>query len=334
LPLSSSDPFAPRGDLPPVTYESPELPRAVPGPAPPRDRVWLHALLLFLTFVTTSLVGASTYIGFISDLGLRRMTIPAMQALTNGLWYSVTALTILGAHEMGHYVACRYYRIDASLPYFIPAPWLSLFGTLGAVIRIREPIRTKRMLFDIGVAGPIAGFVVAVPALLLGMSWSRLIRLPPHIPGVELINLGEPLLFQMVKRLFFGVMPAGVDVNMHPMVLAAWLGMLATALNLLPLGQLDGGHIAYANLGRRANVVTYVTLAIMFVLGVVVSVNWLFWSGLMLVMLFLFGWRHPPTSDEHDALGTGRLLLTLFAVLMFVLCFTPAPITPSELIGR
>jgi membrane-associated protease RseP (regulator of RpoE activity) len=331
--LSSSDPFD-RGDPPPDSLAPPDLPRAVPGHVPVRDRPWLHALLLFLTFITTSLVGASAYIGFVTDLGMRGVRLPAMEALLHGLWYSVTALTILGAHEMGHYVACRYYRVDASLPYFIPAPWLSLFGTLGAVIRIREPIRTKRMLFDIGVAGPIAGFVVAVPALLLGMYWSRLIRLPPHIPGVELINLGEPLLFQMVKRMFFGVIPAGADVNMHPMVLAAWLGMLATALNLLPLGQLDGGHIAYANLGRRANVVTYVTLAIMFGLGIVVSVNWLFWSGLMLVMLFMFGWRHPPTSDEHDALGTGRLLLTLFAVVMFVLCFTPSPITPSELIGR
>jgi membrane-associated protease RseP (regulator of RpoE activity) len=190
------------------------------------------------------------------------------------------------------------------------------------------------MLFDIGIAGPIAGFVVAVPALLIGMHWSRRIWLPPHIPGIELINLGEPWLFQMAKWLYFGEIPKGADINMHPMVFAAWFGMLATALNLLPLGQLDGGHIAYANLGRRANMVTYVALAIMFALGVAVSVNWLFWSGLMAAMLFTFGWRHPPTSDEQDDLGTPRLLLSLFAVLMFVLCFTPAPFAPTDLLGR
>ncbi len=331
--MSSLEPSE-RGDLPPASYDSSGVPRAIAAPTLPRDRVWLHVLLLVLTFGTTTLVGASSYIGFISDLGMRRVQVPASVVLLNGLWYSVTGLAILGSHEMGHYLACRYYGINASLPYFIPAPWISLFGTLGAVIRIREPIRTKRMLFDIGIAGPIAGFVVAVPALLIGMHWSQRIWLPPRIPGVELINLGEPWLFQIVKWLYFGAIPKGADINMHPMVLAAWFGMLATALNLLPLGQLDGGHIAYANLGRRANIVTYITLAIMFALGVAVSVNWLFWSGLMAAMLFMFGWRHPPTSDEQDDLGTARLLLSLFAVLMFVLCFTPAPLAPSDLLGR
>jgi len=330
LPLSSSD--APDSALLQHVHESP-LPQAVATrPQPPRDRVWLHALLLLLTFATTTLVGAGAYQGFITDLGQRRVQIGQTDLLVRGLWYSLTALAILGAHEMGHYVACRYYRIDASLPYFIPAPVLSLFGTLGAVIRIREPIRSKRMLFDIGVAGPIAGFVVAVPALLLSMSWSHVMRVPLHSPGT--VELGEPLIFQMAERLFFGVIPEGYEINLHPMGLAAWLGTLATALNLLPLGQLDGGHIAYANLGRRANIVTYITLVIMLALGVLVSMNWLFWGGLMLVLLSVFGWQHPPTVDEHDMLDTGRVLITLFAVLMFILCFTPAPLTPSELFSK
>jgi membrane-associated protease RseP (regulator of RpoE activity) len=204
-----------------------------------------------------------------------------------------------------------------------------MFGTLGAVIRIREPLRSKRMLFDIGVAGPIAGFVLAVPTLVIGMKRSRLIRPPAHLIGFD---FGEPWLFRIVEHYVFGDIPKGLDVNMHPMVLAAWFGLFATALNLMPLGQLDGGHITYANLGRRANIVTYVALAIVLALGVTVSGNWLFWGGLMLVMLSMFGWRHPPTADEHDGIGLVRVLVTLFAVLMFALSFTPVPLT--ELVGR
>jgi membrane-associated protease RseP (regulator of RpoE activity) len=324
------EPFE-RGYLPPSTYDSPsELPRAVPAPEPPRDRVWLHILLLLLTLVTTTFVGILMYSGFVgaAQLGQRRSPLSPGAAVLGGLWYSIPALTILGAHEMGHYLACRYYGINASLPYFIPFPF-SLFGTFGAVIRIREPLRTKRMLFDVGVAGPIAGFIFAVPATVVGMMMSRLVRLPPHSGGTE---LGEPLLFKLVERLWFGDIPKGVDINSHPLLLAAWFGLFATALNLIPIGQLDGGHIAYANLGRRANYVTYVMLAIMLTLGLTVSANWLVWSGLMLVLLSLFGWQHPRTSDESDSLGTARLLVTLFAILMFILCFTPVPLT--QLVGR
>jgi membrane-associated protease RseP (regulator of RpoE activity) len=320
-----------RGSLPPSGFDSfSEVPRAVAAPKPVRDRVWLHILLLLLTLASTTMVGANSYLGYITDFGQRRVFLPASSALLHGLWYSIPALTILGVHEMGHYLACRYYGIDASLPYFIPAPFVSLFGTLGAVIRIRQPLRSKRMLFDIGVAGPIAGFVFAVPTLILGMSWSRLVRLPQHMPGG--IDLGEPLLFRIAKHLTFGTIPKGFDINMHPMVLAAWFGLFATALNLLPVGQLDGGHVAYANLGKRANLVTYLTLGVMLALGITVSSNWLFWSVLMMAMLFAFGFKHPPTIDEHDDLDPVRLAVTLFAVLMFILCFTPAPI--SELLGR
>jgi membrane-associated protease RseP (regulator of RpoE activity) len=312
------------------SFDSLEVPRAVAAPAPPRDRVWLHVLLLLLTFVTTTMVGADAYGGFITDFGQRRVPLTYTTVLLNGLWYSVPALAILGAHEMGHYLACRYYGINASLPYFIPMfRGVSIFGTLGAVIRIREPLRTKRMLFDVGVAGPIAGFVVAVPTLILGMKWSRVIRLPPHLGGID---LGEPWLFQLVKHFFFGNIPKGLDVNMHPMVLAAWFGLFATALNLMPLGQLDGGHITYANLGRRANYVTYIGLGILFVLGVTVSANWLFWGVLMLGMLYMFGWEHPPTADERDNIGLARVLITLFAIVMFALCFTAVPMT--ALLGR
>ena len=173
-----------------------------PPPPPPRDRVWLHVVLFLTTFAATTLVGADFYASFLSDLGYRRINVTRTALLVGGLWYSVPALLILGSHEMGHYFACRYYGISATLPYFIPAPIVSLFGTLGAVIRIREPLRTKRILFDVGVAGPLAGFVVLLPALILGIRWSEVMRQPP--PGPDGVELGEPMLFQLVTRLFFG----------------------------------------------------------------------------------------------------------------------------------
>ena len=159
---------------------------------------------------------------------------------------------ILGAHELGHYLACRYYQVDASLPFFIPMP-LVLTGTLGAFIRIREPIPTKRMLFDIGIAGPLAGFVFAVPALFIGVAMSPVVRVPPNLVGFD---LGEPLLFRAATWLTWGPIANGYSVNLHPMAFAAWFGLLATALNLFPIGQLDGGHISYAVLGRRSTTVT------------------------------------------------------------------------------
>ena len=213
--------------------------------------------------------------------------------MATGLWYSVTILAILGCHEMGHYLACRYYDVDASLPYFLPVPMpITFTGTLGAFIRIREPIPTKRMLFDIGIAGPIAGFAVAVPALFIGIAMSHVARVPPDFVGAY---LGEPLLFKFAAKIFWGTVPDGYSINMHPMAFAAWFGLLATALNLFPAGQLDGGHISYAVLGRRS---TYLTLA-MVVCSVALSffsTSWIVWTVLMVVMLAMFGPRHPP----HD----------------------------------
>ncbi len=253
-----------------------------------------------------------------------------------GFWYSGTALAILGAHEFGHYFACRYYNIDASLPFFLPIP-ISIFGTLGAFIRIREPIPEKRMLFDIGIAGPIAGFVVAVPALLIGIAMSRLAPdynpadLPP---GFISYSLGEPLLFKAAAWLFWGTPPAGYSVNMHPIAFGAWFGLLATALNLSPIGQLDGGHISYSVLGSRGSTyVTFATVAIAIALGFYAQ-SWIVWSGLMVVMLVVFGPRHPRVFDEATPLDRRRLLLACFALLMFILCFTPSPITMAELIRR
>ncbi|MCC7416902.1 MAG: site-2 protease family protein [Acidobacteria bacterium] len=294
-----------------------------------RDRVWLHVLLFALTIAATTFVGALHYESYLADFSRTAslLTIPAL--LLRGLWYSAAILLILGCHELGHYFACRYYDVDASLPYFIPAP-LPLTGTLGAFIRIREPIPTKRMLFDIGIAGPIAGFLVAVPVLFIGIAMSHVVKLPAEFTGLE---LGEPLLFKLASQILWGAIPDGYSLNLHPMAFAAWFGLLATALNLFPIGQLDGGHISYAVLGRRSSHVTLATVLVVLVLSYF-AISWRVWAALMVVMLFAFGRHHPRTFDEEEPLDRPRMWLALFALAMFVVCFTPAPIEPIDLIRR
>jgi membrane-associated protease RseP (regulator of RpoE activity) len=295
-----------------------------------QDRVWLHLLLFALTVVSTTIVGATWYASFLDDFrGSTALPMPFAALLVRGLWYSGTILAILGCHELGHYFACRYYDVDASLPFFIPVPIL-LTGTMGAFIRIREAIPQKRMLFDIGIAGPIAGFLVAVPALFLGIAMSHVVKLPDTFTGYE---LGEPLLFKLASWLLWGSTPDGYSLNLHPIAFAAWFGLLATALNLFPIGQLDGGHISYAVLGSRSTYVTFATVAGAIGLSSFAS-SWIVWTTLTIVMLIVFGPRHPRVADEHMPLDRTRQLLALFALIMFILCFTPAPIRPMDLIAR
>jgi membrane-associated protease RseP (regulator of RpoE activity) len=290
--------------------------------------VWLHVLLLVLTIASTTIVGAGHYASFLDDFSGRPPTMPAAALLVRGLWYSGTILAILGCHELGHYFACRYYDVDASLPFFIPVPFL-LTGTMGAFIRIREPIPQKHMLFDIGIAGPLAGFAVAVPALFIGLAMSHVARVPANFTGVE---LGEPLLFKLATWLLWGTQPDGYSLNMHPIAFAAWFGMLATALNLFPIGQLDGGHISYAVLGRRSTLVTFVMLGVAVALSYFAA-SWIVWTVLMIAMLFMFGPRHPRVSDEHVPLDRTRFVLALVALAIFIVCFTPAPIRPLDILG-
>jgi Zn-dependent protease len=294
-----------------------------------KDRIWLHVLLLVLTLVTATSVGVDHYAGFLLDFRVRPLRLTWLQALTGALWYSLSVMAILGAHEMGHYLACRRYRVDATLPYFIPAPG-TLIGTFGAFIRIRQPIYSKRQLFDIGIAGPLAGFVVALPALVIGLGLSHVARVPPNMQGLE---LGEPVLFKAVSWLWWGPIPEGYSLNLHPMALAAWFGLLATLLNLFPALQLDGGHISYAVFGRRSRYVTFATLAAAVVLTFV-SLSWLVWTILIAGMLAVFGPDHPPTLDEGIPLDPNRRLLAVAALVILVLCFTPAPIQPLDLIRR
>ncbi len=297
--------------------------------ARPRERKWKYALLLLATFATTTFVGGLHYQAFIQDFGQRAVSLTGWQFFFNGLWYSLSILAILGCHELGHYFACRHYGVDASMPYFLPAP-LPLTGTLGAFIRIRQPIPTKRQLFDIGIAGPIAGFLVAVPVLLAGVSLSHVVPVPTMAEGV--VELGEPILFRAISWLRFGTPPEGYSINMHPMAFAAWFGLLATALNLFPIGQLDGGHISYAVLGRWSTAITLAMVVCLIGLTFISS-SWMVWTFLTIAMLFAFGPRHPRTIDEDVPLDRLRIWLAVFAVVMFVLCFTPSPIEPIDFVA-
>lgn len=298
-----------------------------PVVAPPRaERKWKYVLLLAATFLTTTSVGVQHY----ASWGLDFTNIPDDFSLPllaiEGLWYSLSVLAILGAHEMGHYLMCVRYGVDASLPYFLPAPFLT--GTLGAFIRIRQPIPTKRALFDIGIAGPIAGFVVAIPVLWIGLRLSHVVEVPPDFQGLE---LGEPLLFKAIAWLEWGSIPDGETINLHPMAFAAWFGLLATALNLIPMGQLDGGHIAYAVFGRRSTYLTFAMLACLVALSWM-SASWIVWTLMTFFMIWKFGARHPPVYDEDMPLDRGRRWLAAGALGMFVLCFTPAPIEIMDLV--
>jgi len=296
-----------------------------------QDRVWLHVLLFSLTLITTTVIGAFHYAGFLDDFrGSTSLPMPFWALLLRGLWYSGTILAILGCHELGHYFACRYYDIDATLPFFLPLPPPFPTGTLGAVIRIREPFSSKRALFDVGIAGPIAGFLVTIPALFIGVAMSHVVAIPPSFAGDE---LGEPLLFKLAAWMLWGTQPDGYSLNLHPMAFAAWFGMLATALNLFPIGQLDGGHISYAVLGPRSTYVTFVAVSIVAGLTFVTS-TWVVFTVLTIAMLVLFGPRHPRVLDEHVPLDRTRLVLALCALAIFIVCFTPAPITMHDLIKR
>ncbi len=306
----------------------------VPPPLPANHgRPWVHLALLCATLVTTTLTGGCHYYSFAIDLSTVN-ELPADPASLSlfldpmfwlrGLWYSLTILAILGCHEMGHYVACLRYGVDATLPYFLPAP-LPLTGTLGAFIRIRSRIPNKIALFDIGIAGPLAGFIVAVPALFIGLWLSRVDRLPDD--ASNLMELGEPLFFRFAAWIVWGEVADGYTINMHPMAFAAWFGLLATALNLFPIAQLDGGHISYAIFGRRSTAITIVTIGVAIGLTFVSS-SWIAWTVLLVTMIVLMGPRHPPTLDEDEQLDRGRLVLAAVALVILIVCFTPAPIGP------
>jgi membrane-associated protease RseP (regulator of RpoE activity) len=329
----------------------------VTGPLTPADtaldhgvrvghRPWVHLLLFALTFLTMTLAGSGFFLNYITAVGTRRVLlppaialfggwilVPPVPVLLGGLWFSVPALLILGAHEFGHYFACRYYRIPASLPYFVPAPAFSIVGTLGAVIRMALP-RTRKALFDVGIAGPIAGFLTLLPLAVYGVTHSYAVRLPRAVALQGGLELGDPLLLTLLEKAVFGTLPDHTLFVMHPTGFAVWFGLLATALNLFPAGQLDGGHIVHALVGRASRYVTIVSIVVLLALAVFVSASWAVWTVLLVLMTYAFGLDHPPVGGEHLPIGKARVALGVFAIVMFVLSFTPVPISPIDFIGR
>ena len=246
--------------------------------------------------------------------------------LMEGLSFSIPLLVILLAHELGHFIACRYYGTACTPPYFIPVPLGA--GTLGAFIKIKSPFRDRRSLFDIGIAGPLTGFVFVLPALWIGISFSKIY--PKQAVAGGGLYFGEPLIFKLFGRLILDYSPATQDMVAHPIAMAAWIGLLATSLNLLPIWQLDGGHIAYAVFGRAVQKKISITAAIALVL--LSFLGWPILSYLLAgLLLLILGARsrfyHPAPLFEEDDLGPGRRFLGLIALLILVLSFIPVPIS-------
>ena len=288
----------------------------------PRHRYWLHGLLLLLTLVTTSVVGAGMAAAFadgrpvnFDDTYGYLLSWQQPRYLLQGLPFSLTLIGVLLAHEMGHFLTARYYHVDATLPFFLPVP--TLIGTFGAFIRIRSAIVSKRILFDIGIAGPLAGFAALVLPLIVGVSLSKV---SPGIATAGDVEFGTPLLVRLIEMARFpGV--AAADIYLHPMARGAWVGVLATALNLLPIGQLDGGHILYAFLGERMKYFSWFLVAVFIPMGYLYAYSWWFWAAI----LILFGMKHPALVDPTP-IGRTRTKLAYVALAVLVLSFTPSPV--------
>ncbi len=297
----------------------------------PKQRYWLHGLLLVATIFTTLVVGARMEYNFLHDLPTFQAgdeVVPFFQVewalqsgnLRFGIPFCAALMLVLLAHEMGHYLCCRYYGVSATLPFFIPAP--TLIGTLGAVIRIRSPIRSRTALFDIGIAGPIAGFIVATAVLIFAMPLSKAV---PAAAVPSDVQLGYPLIF----RLLWSVLsPADLhgnslllqNVHFHPTAIAAWVGMFATALNLLPGGQLDGGHIVFSIAPRAHKLISRLTILTLIPMALFFWEGWIVWA----ILLRISGMRHPMVAEWPEVAGFRRWL-GLFALIMLALTFAPTP---------
>jgi membrane-associated protease RseP (regulator of RpoE activity) len=294
-----------------------ESPGPLPPPAAPSRRRFyesplFHLALLAATFVTTTLAGG---LAFSSGGGPLRGG-----RFADGLAFSVPLLLILGVHELGHYAMCRRYGIAATLPYFIPSPLLNLIGTFGAVIRIKEPIRRKKELLDVGAAGPLAGFFTAMPFLLYGVARPKPLA-STATEGTVLFDY--PLIVRWAQRWMHVGPYTSATVTEHPTFMAAWFGLLVTCLNLLPIGQLDGGHVLRAAVGRRQPIASAIALALCVVAGVTHSAVWLV---LPVAIVVVAGLAHPPVEDDDQPLDFGRTLIALLCVAVFLVCFSLTPI--------
>jgi membrane-associated protease RseP (regulator of RpoE activity) len=289
------DAFIRAGDHDQVVLRIPTIPR-------------INLVLFFLTILTTLFAGAMME-------GVNPLARP--MELVKGIPFSFTLMLILGTHEFGHYYFARKHRVEATLPYFIPAP--TFIGTFGAFIKIKSPIYHKDALLQIGAAGPIAGFLVAVPALIIGLSYSEVVDLTSSSVG---IILGDSLLMKLLTSVIYPGLGENQDILLHPMAFAGWIGLLVTMLNLLPIGQLDGGHVAYAMLGRKHDLVAKVAFLALIPLSLF-SINWLVWGVLILVLMRTT--RHPPVYNVDEPLSRNNRIIGYVCLAIFVLCFIPAP---------
>ncbi|OQY45628.1 MAG: hypothetical protein B6242_09950 [Anaerolineaceae bacterium 4572_78] len=289
---------------------------ANPGVVHPKPSNPLINLVLFILTVL-SVLGVS-----LMNEGINPLENPA--GILQGLPFTIAFLAILGAHEFGHYFLARYHKVAVTLPYFIPFP--NIIGTFGAFIQLRSPTITRKQLFDVGVAGPIAGLVIALPVLVIGLFNSTIEPLPT-VGGGYLME-GNSIFYWGLKLMIFGqALPSnGMDVFLHPLAWAGWLGLLVTMLNLVPVGQLDGGHIAYVLFGKATRTIGYVIIILMLI-GSYFSLTWLFWALLIFVLV---GVGHPPPLNEVAPLDNQRKLLGYVMLVVFILLFTPIPL---ELVG-
>ncbi len=290
-----------------------------------QKRVWLNFLLFIVTVFSTFYVGFYWSINYkYADTLVQEPGIVANSAVMLdpeivglSLIYAVVLIVILLGHELGHYLTCRFYRIDATLPYFIPAP--TIIGTMGAFIRIRSPITRKQQLFDIGIAGPLTGFILALPAVIYGLSVSKAV---PALPAEDSLQFGYPLIIKIIGSFFFQGVPEGYDLIPHPIAFAGWVGVLVTALNLFPVGQLDGGHIMYALAGPKSRKLAPFFLGAFVFMGIFFWIGWFVWA----LLIYFLGLKHPHIYDESRALSPLRKFLGVLMLLVFILSFIPDPI--------
>lgn len=268
---------------------------------------YLHIILFILTFLSTLTAGAL-------QKGVNIFKEPSK--IIEGLPFSGTLMTILLFHEFSHYIASKKHHTKATLPYFIPAP--SLIGTFGAFIKMKSPIITRKALIDIGSSGPIAGFIVSVIASMIGLNMSKIV-LTENVSGA--IKLGDSILFSLLSRLLIGVPPEGYDILLHPVAFAGWIGLFVTSLNLIPIGQLDGGHIAFALLGNKHKYLSITLLIALFFLGIFYWEGWALWAILMLIL----GIKHPPILYWEFPLNSKRRFVGFISLLIFIVTFIPEP---------
>ena len=278
-----------------------------PPPTPKPERRWLPAFLFSATALTTTFAGAI-------QQGVDPLKQPL--GLLTGLPFSITLMAILMVHEMSHYIASRSHKVPSTLPFFIPAP--SIIGTFGAVIRMKGAIWDRRALLDIGASGPIGGFLLALPALIVGLTLSRVV---PGAGGEGGLILGDSLIMVLLEKLIVGSIPADADVILHPVAFAGWIGMFVTSLNLLPVGQLDGGHIAKALFPDQFDIIARTVHFGLLIMGIYFWQGWLIWA----LMLMFIGVRHPPVLLPHISLNSRRQKVGYVALAIFVLTFVPAP---------